>query len=96
VVRALDCWTTVRPGIGGAGLADAEAAARKLIAEARLRERGYVLLMRVLNVREDSAEAVRVYDRLRPRLNDNLGIAPGPRARESHARILLRDGDRER
>lgn len=94
-LRALDCWATIGLGIGGAELPDAEGAARKLVVEAPLRERGYVLLMRVLEARGDSAEAVRVYDQLRQRLNDELGIVPGPTARQLHARILLRDTDRE-
>ena len=92
-LRALDCWSTIALGIGGAELADAETAARKLIAEAPLRERGYALLMRVLDARGDPAEAVRVYEELRQRLRDELGIAPGPNTRELHARILLRDSD---
>jgi DNA-binding SARP family transcriptional activator len=92
-LRALDCWTTIGLGLGGAELADAEAAAHKLIAEAPLRERGYVLLMRVLDARGDPAEAVSVYEQLRRRLRDELGITPGPKARELHARILQHDGD---
>ena len=95
-LRALDCWTTVGLGIGGAELADAEAAARKLIAEAPLRERGYVLLMRVLDARGDRAEAVRIYELLRQRLGDELGITPGPNARELHGRMLLGDSDYRR
>ena len=93
-LRALECWTAAGLGIGGAELADAEAAARKLIAEAPLRETGYLLLMRVLDTRGNSAEAVQVYEQLRVCLSDELGITPGPNARELHTRILLReDGD---
>jgi DNA-binding SARP family transcriptional activator len=89
-LRALDCWATTGLGLGGPELADAEAAARKLIAEAPLRERGYTLLMRVLDARGDPAEAVRVYEQLRAALTNELGIAPGPKARELHESILLR------
>lgn len=95
-LRALDCWTTVGLGIGGPELADAEAAARKLIVEAPLRERGYVLLMRVLDARGDQAEAVRIYEQLRQRLSDELGISPGPNARALHARIVQGDDDAPR
>lgn len=95
-LRALDCWTTVGLGIGGAELSDAEAAAHKLILEAPLRERGYVLLMRVLDARGDPAEAVHLYEQLRQRLSDELGITPGPKARELHAQILRRETDRQR
>jgi DNA-binding SARP family transcriptional activator len=89
-LRALECWAAVGLGIGGPELADAQTAARKLTEEALLRERGYVLLMRVLDARGETAEAIRVYEQLRQRLDDNLGITPGPGAREMHARILLR------
>lgn len=92
-LRALDCWTAVGLGIGGAELADAEAAARKLIAEAPLRERSYVILMRVLAARGDTAEALGIYEQLRRRLDDELGITPGPQARELHARILVQGRD---
>jgi DNA-binding SARP family transcriptional activator len=50
-----------------------------------------MLLMRVLDARGNPAEAIRVYEQLRQRLDDELGITPGPDARELHARILLRD-----
>ena len=95
-LRALHCWTAAGLGIGGPELADAESAARKLVTEAPLRETGYVLLMRVLDARGNPAEAVRTYEQLRLRLIDELGITPGPAARELHTRILLREGDRAR
>jgi DNA-binding SARP family transcriptional activator len=87
-VRALQCWTAAGLGIGGPELADAEAAARKLVEEAPLRETGYLMLMRVLDARGNPAEAVRIYEQLRQRLQDELGITPGPAARGLHNRIL--------
>jgi DNA-binding SARP family transcriptional activator len=89
-LRALECWAAAGVGIGGAELVDAETAARKLIAEAPLREGTYMLLMRALDARGKPAEAVRIYDELRHRLDEELGITPGPGPRELHARILLR------
>lgn len=94
-LRALECWSAAGLGIGGGELADAESAARKLISEAPLRESGYMLLMRVLVARGNPAEAVQVYERLRGALSSELGIVPGPSARELHAHILLREEDNE-
>jgi DNA-binding SARP family transcriptional activator len=93
-IRALQCWTAAGLGIGGPELADAESAARKLVREAPLRETGYLMLMRVLDRRGNPAEAVRIYEQLRHRLQDELGITPAPAARELHTRILLRERER--
>jgi SARP family transcriptional regulator, regulator of embCAB operon len=90
-LRALECWTAAGLGIGGAELADAEVAARKLITEAPLHETAYLLLMRVLDARGNPAQAIGTYEQLRRHLSDELGITPGPTARELHTRILLRE-----
>lgn len=90
-LRALQCWTATGLGIGGPELADAESAARALVREAPLRETGYTLLMRVLDARGNPAEAIRAYEQLRERLQAELGMTPGPAARELHTRILLRE-----
>jgi hypothetical protein len=37
---------------------------------------------------------VQIYEQLRIRLSDALGITPGPAIRELHARILLRENTR--
>ena len=92
-LRALECWTAVGLAIGGPWLVDAQMASRKRTVEAPLRERGYVLLMRVLDARGETAEAIRVFEQLRQRRDDNLGITPGPGASEAHARILLRESE---
>jgi DNA-binding SARP family transcriptional activator len=44
--------------------------------------------MRALAMQDNAAEAIRVYDRLRCLLRDELGIAPGERAQELHGRLL--------
>lgn len=90
-LRALECWTATGLGIGGPELADAESAARMLVRDAPLRETGYVLLMRVLDARGNPAEAISTYEQLREHLQAELGISPGPAAREVHMRILLRE-----
>ena len=65
-----------------------EHAARRLVAAAPYRERGHVLLMEALATGGNAAEALRVYDRLRVLLRDDLGAAPGVQARHVHARLL--------
>lgn len=92
-LRALQCWAATGLGIGGPELADAESAARTLVREAPLKETAYLLLMRVLDARGNPAEAICVYEQLRERLQAELGMNPGPAAREVHTRILLREGE---
>jgi SARP family transcriptional regulator, regulator of embCAB operon len=87
-LRALACWAATGLGLGGAELADAERAARRLVEEAPYREDGHRLLMEVLAARGNPAEALRAYEALRARLRDDLGAAPGERLRALHARLL--------
>jgi DNA-binding SARP family transcriptional activator len=49
--------------------------------------------MRVLDAPGETAEAIRLYEQLCQRLDDNLGITPGPDGRELHARILLGESE---
>jgi DNA-binding SARP family transcriptional activator len=86
--HALEAYTAACLGIGGAELAGAERAARRLIDRSPLRESGYRLLMDTLAVQGNVGEAMRVYDRARTTLREELGIAPGPVIREAHARLL--------
>jgi SARP family transcriptional regulator, regulator of embCAB operon len=86
--HALEAYAAACLGIGGAELAGAERAARRLIARSSLRESGYRLLMDTLAVQGNVGEAMFVYDQARRTLRDELGIAPGPTIREAHARLL--------
>lgn len=74
--------------IGGAELDTAERAARRLVEQAPYRETGYRALMEVLEARENSAEALQVYERLRRLLRDELGASPSPATQELHRRLL--------
>jgi SARP family transcriptional regulator, regulator of embCAB operon len=74
--------------IAGGELDTAERSARRLISRAPYRESGYRLLMEVLSGRGDGAEALLVYDELRRRLRDELGIAPSPLTQTIYRRIL--------
>ncbi len=75
--------------LGGSQLASVERAARALIDAEPYRESGYVLLMEALAARGNVAEGVRVFERLRTLLRDELGTAPSPDAIEAHERLLM-------
>ena len=87
-LRALECVAEAGAGLGGPELAATERAGRALIEAAPFRESGYLHLMRALFVREEIAEAMLVYDRLRTNLRDELGISPSARVQELHAQLL--------
>jgi SARP family transcriptional regulator, regulator of embCAB operon len=89
---ALECQAASALGIGEPELAIGEKAARELVSRSPYRERGYTLLMRLLAARGNPAEALRVYEGVRERLREDLGIVPGPRLRELQSQ-LLRTGD---
>src|SRR6202042_1499731 len=74
--------------MGGTQLQSAERAARGLIESEPYRESGYVLLMQALAARGNVAEAMRVFERLRTLLRDELGTAPSPDAIAAHERLL--------
>ncbi|MFI9383127.1 BTAD domain-containing putative transcriptional regulator [Kutzneria sp. NPDC052558] len=67
------------------------AALHELIATDPFQERSHELLMLALVRLGQRAEALEVYDRIRRRLADELGIDPGPRLRELHERVLRSD-----
>ena len=90
-LHALECIAEAGFGLGGPELAATERAGRALIEAAPFHESGYLHLMRVLAARDNVAEALLVYDRLRQGLRDELGIAPSARVTELHARLLGSD-----
>lgn len=87
-VRALELVSAASLEIGGAELDTAERAARVLVRCAPYRETGYRALMEVLTRRENPAEALVVYDRLRSLLRDELGAVPSRATQELHRRLL--------
>jgi SARP family transcriptional regulator, regulator of embCAB operon len=87
-VRALECVAAAGLGLGGPELAATERAGRALIEASPFRESGYVHLMKVLVAREELAEAMLVYDRLRTALREELGITPSARVQALHAKLL--------
>jgi pentatricopeptide repeat protein len=88
-LRGLECFARARLGLGGPTLPQAEECARRLIELAPYRETGHQILMEALAQRGNVAEALRVYDRLRIRLRDDLGIAPGENVQKVHRRLLV-------
>jgi DNA-binding SARP family transcriptional activator len=76
--------------MGGTELAAAERSGRALVEAAPFRESGYRLLMEALAAQENVAEALRVYDRLRVLLREELGVAPGAATQELHGALLRR------
>jgi SARP family transcriptional regulator, regulator of embCAB operon len=87
-LRGLECFAAARLGLGGPTLPQAEECGRRLIELAPYRESGHRILMEALEQRGNVAEALRVYDRLRILLRDELGIAPSPAVQSVHRRLL--------
>ncbi len=85
-LAALEVVADAGLALGGPDLAAAERAAAALVRLAPYRETGYALLMRCRAVRGDTAEALRVFERLRELLREELGTVP------SAALIALHDG----
>lgn len=87
-VRSLETYAAAALGLGGAEQAAAERAGRELVAAAPYRESGYRYLMAALAAGGNVAEALRVYDGLRRRLDDDLGIVPCATTRALHEQLL--------
>lgn len=90
LIDALECAVKAKLGIGGREVEHADRLARMLVVRAPYRESGHALLMRVLAARGNVAEALRVFDELRVRLREELGIAPGAALQELHRSLLAR------
>ena len=58
------------------------------IAERSLAVRGYRYLMQALELRDNRAEGLRVYEELRQRLRNELGISPSPAMQNLYRRLL--------
>jgi DNA-binding SARP family transcriptional activator len=87
-LQALEVIGRAGLGLGGSQLASAERAARALIGSEPYRESAYTLLMEALAAQGNVAEGVRVFERLRTLLRDELGTLPSPDALAAHDRLL--------
>jgi DNA-binding SARP family transcriptional activator len=87
-VRALEAVAEIGLGMGTHELRSAERSGRALVELEPFRETGYRYLMRALVERGNGAEALRVYDRLRTVLRQELGVAPTAETQQLHRRLL--------
>jgi DNA-binding SARP family transcriptional activator len=87
-VRSLELVGFACLEIGRAELDTADRCARSLLRSAPYRESGYRLLMYVQAQRGNRAEAMLVYDDLRRRLRDELGVAPSAETQALHRTLL--------
>jgi DNA-binding SARP family transcriptional activator len=87
-LRALEAYAQAGLGIGGTELAAAVRAGRELTRREPYRETAHRLLMQALASEGNSAEALVVYDQLRTRLREDLGVAPSTETQELHKQLL--------
>jgi SARP family transcriptional regulator, regulator of embCAB operon len=88
-LRALEAYAEAALGIGGTELGAAVRVGRELVALEPYRESGYRLLIDALAREGNGAEALLVYEALRTKLRDDLGVSPSDRT-QNLFRSLLR------
>lgn len=87
-VRALECYVGASLRLAGTEIPTARRGAKELVSLAPFRESAYRLLMEAYVAEENPAEALRVYERLRRLLSEELGTYPSAETRSLHERIL--------
>ena len=90
-VRAIEANARICLAVGETELPTAAHLAHELTERAPYRETGYCLLMRALERTGNVAEALRVYESLRTRLREELGVSPSAQAQALHTRLLRGD-----
>ena len=88
---ALEALARAGNELGGADAVEAVSAATAVVAFAPFRESAYALLMEAHAARGNVAEALRVFERLRVLLRDELGTSPSPPLLEAHRRLVALD-----
>ncbi len=91
-VRAHECIAMTGLGMGGTELSAADRSGRALMVLDPIRESGYRFPMEVAAQQGNEAEAVRLYNQLRQRLSQDLGIGPGAVTRKLYERIAASSG----
>lgn len=87
-LQALEVVGRAGLSLGRSQLGSVERAARALIEAEPYRESGYVLLMEAFGARGNVAEGLRLFERLRTLLRDELGTAPAREALAAHGHLL--------
>jgi len=87
-LRAQEAYAEAALGIGGTELAAAVRVGRELVAREPYRESGYRILIEALAREGNGAEAILVYEELRTKLREELGITPSDRTQEAYRRLL--------
>ncbi len=87
-VRALEAYAGATLGIGGTELAAAVRVGRELVSIEPYRESGYRILIDALTREGNAAEALLVYETLRTRLREDLGISPSGQTQDLYRRLL--------
>ncbi len=87
-LRALETYAAATLGVGGTELAAAIRVGRKLVQLEPYRESGYRILMEALEREGNCAEALLVYESLREKLREELGITPSEPTQALHRRLL--------
>jgi len=87
-IRALEAYGRATLGVGGTELAAAVRSGRTLVELEPYRESGHRLLMEALDCEGNTAQALLVYESLRARLRDDLGISPSAETQSLHRRLL--------
>lgn len=87
-LRALEAYAAATLGVGGTELAAAVRVGRKLVHLEPYRESGYRILMDALDREGNCAEALVVYEVLREKLREELGITPSEPTQALHRRLL--------
>jgi DNA-binding SARP family transcriptional activator len=86
LVRALECLSQASAANGEPALALAHA--REVVRIEPFRESGYRLLMNQLQAAGERAEAMRVYERCRALLAEELGVSPSSETAALHRQLL--------
>lgn len=87
-LSALEAYGECCLGIGGTETDAALRAGRQLVEKASYRESGYRITMEALAACGNPAEGLRLFDTLRARLREELGVSPGPQTQAVHERLL--------
>ena len=91
-LRALEALAASGVGLAGTELSTAKRAAQTLIDTDPYRESGHRFMMQALALEGNTADALLVFERLRARLRDDLGITPSEQTLRLHSDLLQAPG----